>query len=77
MAPFWAHATVAAPSTKDKRTALAVHPEPTGLRIKRDAFKVSSKKSHPYILLNPEAFKKLYGMVQSNAQPPVLAMAAI
>jgi len=27
-------------------------------------FKISSQKSHPYIVLNPEAPEKLYGMVR-------------
>jgi len=64
MAPLWAQADAAAPIKKDKRTALAAKPEPIALPNKRDTFKISSSQAHPYILLNPEAPKKLYGVVQ-------------
>jgi hypothetical protein len=62
MAPPWAQANAAAPIKKDKKTALAVNPKPIALRNQRDAFKISSSQSHPYILLNPEAAEKLYRM---------------
>jgi ADP-heptose:LPS heptosyltransferase len=66
MAPFWAQTKVAAaPIKKEKRTALAVTPKPDTSPNKRDTFKVASR-SHPYILLNPEAAKKLYRRFQSR-----------
>jgi|SRR5208282_4862065 len=65
MAPFCAQAkAAAAPSTRDKKTALGSKPEPIVLRNQRDAFKISSSQSHPYIVLNPEAAEKLYRMFQ-------------
>src|ERR1700678_3969149 len=71
MAPFWAQAMVAAaPTKKESKTALAVIPKPNTSRNKRDNFKVPSR-SHPYILLNPEATKKLYRRFQCRSSCPV------
>jgi hypothetical protein len=64
MAPLWAQANAAAPSTKNKKTVLAANPEPITSRNQRDTFKISSRQARPYILLNPEAPEKLYAMVQ-------------
>src|SRR5208282_1150443 len=61
MAPLWAQANAAAPATKNKSTVLAANSKPIVFRNQRDAFKMSSRQSHPYILLNPEAREKLYG----------------
>jgi hypothetical protein len=64
MAPFWAQAIAAEPSTNNKTAASAANDEPIVSRNNRDIFKISSSgKSRPYILLNPEASEKLYGMV--------------
>jgi hypothetical protein len=60
MAPVWAPAKATAPIKKDKRMAPAANPEPIALRNKRDTFKVSSRRLHPYILLNPEVAEKLH-----------------
>src|SRR5208283_939415 len=60
MAPFWAAAHAAAATTKNKRTALAVHPELTALRNKGDAFKVSSKRTiTPLHTIEPGSFQKV------------------
>src|SRR5208282_4987289 len=68
MAPLWAQAKAAAPTPKNKRAALAANAVPSVLRNRRDIFKISaSRKLHPYILLNPEASEKLYGMVRGIA----------
>src|SRR5271169_577505 len=65
MAPFWAQTIAAEPSTNNKRAARAAKDEPIVSPNNRDIFKISSSgKSRPYILLNPEASEKLYGMVQ-------------
>src|SRR5271163_1561156 len=59
MVPLCAHARTAAPSTKQKRTALAVHPEPTGLKNKREAFKVSSRQMTPLHSIEPGCRRKV------------------
>src|ERR1035437_3471612 len=75
MAPVWAQANAAAPTTTKKRAALAANPEPIALRIealfaKRDTFKISSRSSHSYILSyilwNPKVGKKLHGKVNGS-----------
>ena len=45
---------------KDNIRAFAADIECNGLEEKRNDFKVSSKRFHSYILLNPEGYKKLY-----------------
>jgi hypothetical protein len=65
MAPFWAQANAATPITKNKRAALAAKDVPIASRNQREIFKMSSRQALPYIILNPEAGEKLYGMVQN------------
>lgn len=64
MAPLWAQASAAVAATKNKTAAPAASREPVTLRNQRDTFKIPSRQIHSYMILNPEAAEKLYGMFQ-------------
>jgi hypothetical protein len=65
MAPLWAQASAATPITKNKKPAVAANHEETASRNPREFFKMSSKQTLPYVILNPEAGEKLYGKVRA------------